>query len=216
MVSHVQYRSFMDEDFEDIAEMLRRVWHDRSRDELYNTLEARYDLAHSLSISTFSLVAVVNGEAMGIVLARDPHGSQARYSAIDAGAWERLGNDLRHDMARIDPVAIREFDAAIKAEQRANEKLATACSVEQAGQITLLAVSHRARGLGIGSALLDAACSFCQDAGAEQAYLFTDTDCSWQFYERHGLKRAAAHQPEQSERALLPSEMYLYTADLAR
>ena len=118
MVSHVQYRSFINEDFEDIAEMLRRIWHDRSRNELYNTLEARCDLAHCLSISTFSLVAVVNGEAMGIVLARDPHSSQARYSAIDAGAWERLGNDLRHDMARIDPAAVREFDAAIKAGRR--------------------------------------------------------------------------------------------------
>lgn len=62
MVSHVQYRSFMNEDFEDIAEMLRRVWHGRSRNELYNTLEARCDLAHCLSISTFSLVAVANGE----------------------------------------------------------------------------------------------------------------------------------------------------------
>ena len=52
----------MNEDFEDIAEMLRRVWHGRSRNELYNTLEARCDLAHCLSISTFSLVAVANGE----------------------------------------------------------------------------------------------------------------------------------------------------------
>lgn len=51
MVSHVQYRSFMNEDFEDIAEMLRRVWHDRSRNELYNTLEARYGAPRPHEIS---------------------------------------------------------------------------------------------------------------------------------------------------------------------
>ena len=165
MVSRVIYRPFEEGDFDALAAILQATWHSESPNEAYNRLEATYDLAHALSISSFSQVVLVDGFPRGIVLAR-AESDRLPYAA----AWD---------------------------------------------QITLLAVSETTRGMGIGSVLLDAAASYVSSRGARGAFLYTDTDCSWKFYERRGLKRAAAYRASREERKLLPREMYLYGLDLS-
>ena len=70
MVSRVLYRPFDTEDFDAIALILQQLWHNNSDNDKYNRLEAACDLAYCLSSSTFSQVAVIDGEARGIALAR--------------------------------------------------------------------------------------------------------------------------------------------------
>ena len=70
MVSRVLYRPFDTEDFDAIALILQQLWHNNSDNDEYNRLEAACDLAYCLSSSTFSQVAVIDGEARGIALAR--------------------------------------------------------------------------------------------------------------------------------------------------
>ena len=69
MVSRVLYRPFDTEDFDAIALILQQLWHNNSDNDEYNRLEAACDLAYCLSSSTFSQVAVIDGQARGISLA---------------------------------------------------------------------------------------------------------------------------------------------------
>lgn len=210
MVSRVQYRPFEDGDFEAVAEIMRGEWHHRTANDEFSRLEAQYDLAYSLSISSFSQVVLVDGVVRGIVLAR-VDAKPCRH----ADHWHERERTLFAQMKHRDEDAADNLSAFTRAEIRVNNALLKESGIEPAAQITLLAVSDQARGLGIGSVLLDAALSYCSTNGAERAYLFTDTCCSWQFYERRGLKRLAMHRANREERKILPREMYLYGLDLS-
>lgn len=210
MVSRVQYRPFEDGDFEAVADILRDVWHRRTANDAFNRLEAQDDLAYSLSISTFSQVSLIDGVARGIVLARADDEPR-----LQAERWQACEQSLLSQMKQLDEDATEALRAHMRSEVRVNNSLLEQSSIGSGAQITLLAVSSKARGLGIGSVLLDAAISYCSASGADKAYLYTDTDCSWPFYEHHGLKRMATHRSNREERKLLPREMYLYGLDLS-
>ena len=68
MVSRVLYRPFDTEDFDAIALILQQLWHNNSDNDEYNRLEAACDLAYCLSSSTFSQVAVIDGERAALRL----------------------------------------------------------------------------------------------------------------------------------------------------
>ena len=82
-----------------------------------------------------------------------------------------------------------------------------------------IGTTNVARSVGKGAAgltlLLDAAASYLRSEGGSSAYLFTDTSCSWSFYEERGLARAAAIKTPRHLRKFMCSAYYLYTLDLA-
>ena len=82
-------------------------------------------------------------------------------------------------------------------------------------EVTLLAVDRDVHGLGVGTVLLDAAVSHLSSLGATRAHLYTDSNCSWKFYELHGFKRTATHRANREERRHdMPRESFLYELDL--
>ena len=63
--------------------------------------------------------------------------------------------------------------------------------------------------------MLDAAVSHLSSRGATRAHLYTDSNCSWKFYELHGFKRTATHRANREERRHdMPRESFLYELDL--
>ena len=95
----------------------------------------------------------------------------------------------------------------------------TACSrcspLPHDNEVTLLAVDRDVHGLGVGTVLLDAAVSHLSSLGATRAHLYTDSNCSWKFYELHGFKRTATHRANREERRHdMPRESFLYELDL--
>lgn len=176
----------------------------------YAFLEACCDLAHCLSISTFSQVALIDGEPRGIVLAR----SNSLRVPI-SGRWQRAHEDFSQQMKASEPQAAEKYRRYMDSMDQVNARLLKKSGLPDANEITLLAVSSTARGLGIGGILLDAVSSYLASRGAQQAFLYTDTTCSWPFYERHGLKRAAEYHSTRDERKFLPKEFYLYDLDLS-
>ncbi len=210
MVSRVRYRPFEDDDLDAVASILRPEWHTRSEIEEYNHLEAEMDLAYCLSTSTFSQVALIDGVPQGIVLAR-AEGERA----TDADRWLKLEAQLFERLRELDERAAEWMRSYTRSSLRVNNGLLEQSGVDRGAEIVLLAVGRGARHLGIGSVLIDAATSYCADRSAQSLYLFTDTSCSWQFYEHHGLKRVAAHRCNREERRVLAREMYLYHLDLS-
>ena len=61
---------------------------------------------------------------------------------------------------------------------------------------------------------MQATCDRLVREGAHAAYLFTDSDCTWQFYEHLGFSRATAVAPADADELDLPDEMYLYRTEL--
>ena len=50
--------------------------------------------------------------------------------------------------------------------------------------------------------------------GASKAFIFTDTDCTWEYYEHRGMRRAAEQSFADDETRILPERMFVYEMDL--
>ena len=182
MVSRVLYRPFDTEDFDAIALILQQLWHNNSDNDEYNRLEAACDLAYCLSSSTFSQVAVIDGQARGIALARAGQSS-------DAAVKEHWMDTERALLSQM-----REYLSFGRAAIRTNNRLLESSPLPHDNEVTLLAVDRDVHGPGVGTVLLDAAISHLSSLGATRAHLYTDSNCSWKFYELHGFKRTATHR----------------------
>lgn len=209
MVSRVTYRPFDEDDFEQLSAIVREAWHNDMPTTELNELAAKNDLAYMLSVSTFSQVALVDGEPCGIVLVC-PSGRRATVSR----RWLMISENCLRRMRELDPEAAAAHWASIQLAGSKNDKLLEKSGFAGTTEISLLAVSSSKRSMGLGSVLLDAATTYLASHGDGRAFLYTDTNCSWKFYEHHGFKRAAAYRARRDERKLLPKELYVYGINL--
>lgn len=166
MVSRVLYRPFDTEDFDAIALILQQLWHNNSDNDEYNRLEAACDLAYCLSSSTFSQVAVIDGQARGIALARAGQSSGATVKEH----WLDTERALLSQMRELEPDACAEYLSFVRATIRTNNRLLESSPLPHDNEVTLLAVDRDVHGLGVGSVLLDAAVSYLSSRGATRAH----------------------------------------------
>lgn len=210
MVSRVTYRPFDEDDFEELAAIVQEEWHTDFPSAALNELSAKHDLAHLLSVSSFSQVALVDGTPRGIVLT-SPGGKRETINR----RWLKISETFLRRMRELDPAAASMHCASVQLSDSKNDALLAKSGFAGSTEISLLAVSSSARGMGLGSVLLDAATTYLANRGDSRAFLYTDTDCSWKFYEHRGFKRAAAYRAKRDERKLLPKELYVYGLDLS-
>lgn len=118
MVSRVLYRPFDTEDFDAIALIMQQLWHNNSDNDEYNRLEAACDLAYCLSSSTFSQVAVIDGEARGISLARAGQSSGAAVREH----WMDTERALLSQMRELEPESCAEYLSFVRATIRTNNR----------------------------------------------------------------------------------------------
>ena len=153
MVSRVLYRPFDTEDFDAIALILQQLWHNNSDNDEYNRLEAACDLAYCLSSSTFSQVAVIDGQARGIALARAGQNSGVTINEH----WMDTERALLSQMRELEPEACAEYLSFVRATIRTHNRLLECSPLPHDNEVTLLAVDRDVHGLGVGTVLLDAA-----------------------------------------------------------
>lgn len=206
------YRPFEDADFDAVAKILQHAWHDDSDipNDAYGYLEASMDLAHCLSVSTFSQVAVTDDRILGIVLARAANDSDQQLAH-----WGDAVRTYEQLMEQSEPEATQSYRDSIARTQAINSMMLEQSGLPATGELVLLAVDSAAQGLGIGSVLFDAASSYLAACGQAKVYVYTDSDCTWSFYEQHGCKRLARYRSHREERHILAREMYVYGLDLS-
>lgn len=210
MVASALYRPFEEDDFDAVASIVREAWYQDAPSADFARLEAGADLADCLSRATFSQVAITNGTVAGVVLVRAGRSSE-RWRL----RWSERKHALLEQMTAQDPGAVQALFARREHEDAINRSLLTQANLPDDYEIVLLAVSAQAQGYGVGTLLLDAAATSLASRGATGAYLYTDTSCTWEFYEKRKLKRLASYRTPRHDRRLLADEYYLYGMDLS-
>ena len=153
----------------------------------------------------------IDGQARGIALARAGQSSGATINEH----WMDTERALLSQMRELEPDACAEYLSFVRATIRTNNRLLESSPLPHDNEVTLLAVDRDVHGLGVGTVLLDAAVSHLSSLGATRAHLYTDSNCSWKFYELHGFKRTATHRANREERRHdMPRESFLYELDL--
>lgn len=178
----VQVREYQKQDFKPLETIIRETWH---YDEFCSPKTAcklaRVFLSSCLTHYTFSRVAEVNGQVVGIILVKDVRAHKCtfahRFTQIRAilslfGSREgRKVSKIFGNVGGIDKHLLRENDKSYPAE------------------LALFAVSASCRGQGIGLTLYRSALSYIKQQKCKEFYLFTDTSCNYGFYEHQGMVR---------------------------
>lgn len=160
--------------------------------------------------STFSEVAVLDGQVVGIVTGRIkgepylPHRMRnrllmfaniAKALAIGIKKWRVIVQYVDFDRAytKLRPIAVEKKG-------------------DLGDELTVFAVDSATRGTGIGGRLYNDFCEHLRSAGHNAYYLYTDSLCSVGFYEKRGMERTAETEI-QLDVTDLPSKVgvYLYT-----
>lgn len=206
-MTDIRYRPMAPTDFDAMAALVGEVWYD-APDARTAQLMGAVDLATCLRRTTYSQVALVDGELAGFILARvGLPGPQ-----VDA-EWARAADDAARELRACDPAAAESQLAYLQEVDDINARLLAEGGVEGRCEVVLFLLASAARGLGVGRALFDGAEGALAQRGAREVFLFTDDSCTWGFYEHRGLRRTAEWHPPASARDLLLSGYYVYAGE---
>lgn len=141
-------------------------------------LYARYFWDTELSRATKAYGAYADGQFVGVLLA-DIKGEPEKYRSIWRAAYIRFFDWLQH-LAAGD--GVETYD-------KANQEMFRAFCEKNApdGEIVFLAADPNSKIRGIGTALLAA---LEKDEQGKLVYLYTDSACTYQFYEHRGFVRS--------------------------
>lgn len=180
----ISLRAVQKKDYPYIEEIIRKTWH---YDQLGGSPKdaghmARLYLRSCLQRATFSRVAVVDGRVLGAILA-------------DSKNAKRKGA-LRRTLAQWWAAALlfttktgRKIGRFFQVFEQADRELLAESHRSFDAEICFFAVDESARGTGLGKKLFSVALDDLREKGAKDFYLFTDTSCTYSFYEKRGMRR---------------------------
>lgn len=177
-----------DRDFEALIDLVPEDWsYGATSEEVYRQVIALM-LAHMLERCTFLIVAEDRQGAglLGVALGRlgMPTEQEAQpYRELVA----RLEAQLRETPEGTESLA--QLDAELACDD-ALERAATPHLADDA-EYVLFVTSSAARGKGVGASMITRFEDYLQANGARSYWLFTDTGCTYDWYDRHGFKRVA-------------------------
>ena len=184
-MSMIQYLPFQSAYLDGMTEIIYQVW-DMERlcgsAELGRVMAAKY-LCGCFEESTFIMTAVKDGSPVGLILAR-AEGAEPLQAPLE---WK--GSLGRYSCQKKDLARVKQYDENLSQYQMACKTLMESCAEFFGGEITLFSVSPRMQGMGIGTQLFQLARRYLSSFQCSQYFLYTDSTCTYAFYDAHGLKR---------------------------
>lgn len=178
----VQLREYHKEDFNDLQTIIRQTWH---YDEFASpkTAEklAKVFLTSCLTNYTFSRVAILDGEVVGIILANNI----AKHKCPLSNRF----NQIKAILSLYCSKEGRNVSKIFGSVNGIDQQLLSENHKKYPAELALFAVSAKCRGKGIGKILFQAALDYMKQEELEDFYLFTDTSCNYGFYEHQGMAR---------------------------
>lgn len=140
-----------------------------------------------LVASTWAQVAELNGQVVGVIMGRTKGQPRlpGRWHHHLISAW---------NMLKLAIIGISEYRSLLQffESNRVYAQLKKSVTVPTTDELTLFAVSAETRGTGIGKALYQRYLEHLREHSRDDFYLFTDSRCSYRFYEKQGMTRAGS------------------------
>ena len=178
----IKFREYQKQDFQPLKEIIRETWHyDEFSSPKTASKLAEVFLSSCLTNYTYSQVAILNDEIVGIILVKDIKAHRCtlynRYRQIKSILKLYLSSEGR------------KVSQIFKNVNGIDRQLLNDCQKTYPAELALFAVSSSCQGKGIGKQLFQSALDYMKSRHLEEFYLFTDTSCNYRFYEHQGMTR---------------------------
>lgn len=180
-------RPYEPQDFEALSAIINTTWeHQKSYSPTTAVRLSDAYLRLCLTEQTFTQVALADGEPIGVIMGNDF--SNHRYSLIfRLQAWWAVfilslnteGRRAWHFFEEIDQV----YGKLLSVQKKPYE-----------GELSFFAVHPDYRGLGVGTELYSRFLQYMEKEHIRHFYVFTDTTCSYGFYESRGMLRCGTEK----------------------
>jgi len=216
-MNNVTYRPYQEADAARVKELVNEAFHvhlyTKGEGSLLDSALEVY-LRQVLTVSTYSQVAIIDGRVVGVVMGKFKGQPYLPH---------RFANKLRlwFHMAKIGVTGFSKLKSLSQyfkftTAYKNLKKDAIAGRGSLGDELTVFAVDADTRGTGIGKHLYHSFLEQLRLAGSNDFYLYTDSLCSFGFYEKQGMERAANTEIK-LDLADRPSDIgvYLYTGKAA-
>ncbi len=163
----------------------------------------KYFLYMELNRATQIIAAYEGDELAGVLLAEIKGEKPVQYSFFK-NVYVKVFNVLQHLVA----------GGAVGAYDEANKKMLNdyRSKVKIDGELIFLAADPETKGKGTGTVLLE---ELIRREPGKRIYLFTDSACTYQFYEHRGFDRVEEeHVDLELDNRKVPLDCYLYSREL--
>lgn len=169
------------------------------------SLYSKYFWHMELNRATKAYGAYVNDCFVGVLLA-DMRGEKKRYHSLGRRLFVKIFEVLQNLIAG---EGVGAYDKANR------EMFASFCKKQKPdGEIVFLAADPECKVKGVGTALLNA---FEAEEAGKLVYLYTDSACTYQFYEHRGFVRSEARDIEiELKKKMVPLQCLLYCKKISR
>lgn len=178
----VEIREYQKQDLKLLENIIRETWkYDKFSSPKTASKLARVFLSSCLANHTFSRVATLDDEPVGIILGKNiaAHKCPLKYRLKQLGAIISLyvskeGRRVSKIFGNVNGI---------------DKQLLKECGKDYPAELTLFAVSSSCRGQGIGKLLFQSVLDYFKQHNLHEFYLFTDTSCNYGFYEHQEMIR---------------------------
>lgn len=178
MDSSITVRSFQRTDISYFSEVINRVWGVELAEDLSKSFRfSKALLLYYLTQQNFAKVALYKGQPVGVILAQDEHEKKRKNTRYQLQFWT-LQMASRFDKRQ--KKAIKKTDAI-------DQQLLDDSPGHYQAEIKLLIVNPEYQNLKIGRELLLYTMHHLAARWVDSVYLFTDSTCNYNFYDRMGM-----------------------------
>ncbi len=187
MSEKIVLREYQKTDHKALERIVRETWkYDRFCSPKTAAKMAKVYLNSCLTNQTFTKVAEINGEPVGIIMGKDIHNHQCPLTLRLAWLGSIIGLLITKEG--------REISKIFECVQGIDKELLSSCNKAYKGELAFFAVNEKYRGKGLGRKLFQTVVDYMSSNDLSEFYLFTDTSCNYPFYEHLGLIRRCEKQ----------------------
>lgn len=187
-MTEIQYRPYLEQDAQDVKALINQAFSTDRKTNAPRAVGAALEvyLRSCLLASSYTQVAVQGGRVVGVIMGR-------------AAGRDRLPGRLANrarltaNMVKSAVLAARQYKSLMThfRYESAYSHLRKATTAPITDELTVFTVDAATRGHGVGSRLYESYLAYLRAHGRSDFFLYTDSHCTFGFYEKRGMVRAA-------------------------